>query len=259
MLRFNVMTVGTCRTNRKGWPKEIMNLDRTTSRGSFKIAHCQRAGLVAIQWWDNRAVNCVSSYLDYGLSSVQRQVGLEKKRFNCPAALTHYQQHMGGVDKGDQMRTHFGGFAAQSHFKKWYKKTLMAILDCMLLNAIKLWNMSCAKMTGRRELGRDEFLHVLSEELLLYKTDSLVSPSSSPAFQRARRPTPPVDRTGDKVHEVVEATGDQRCLVCQLEPSQRMSLMKKLGPEAGSPIKKCLQASCIGNRKNISRCMRCNI
>jgi hypothetical protein len=32
---------------------------------------------------------------------------------------------MGGVDKGDQIRGHFGGFAAQSHFKKWYKKTLI--------------------------------------------------------------------------------------------------------------------------------------
>ena len=31
---------------------------------------------------------------------------------------------MFGVDKGDQIRAHGGGFATKAHFKKWYKKCL---------------------------------------------------------------------------------------------------------------------------------------
>jgi hypothetical protein len=41
---------------------------------------------------------------------------------------------MFGVDKGDQMRVHGGGFATKAHFKKWYKKQFLkkqflAIID----------------------------------------------------------------------------------------------------------------------------------
>ena len=41
----------------------------------------------------------------------------DKKTFECPAALTHYQQHMGGVDKGDQLRSHFGGLRKENRTK----------------------------------------------------------------------------------------------------------------------------------------------
>ena len=111
-----------------------MKLDAKAGRGTMIKAYCRQRKLAAFQWCDSKVVNCVSTYLDMSTTQVKRQVGAEKKQFDCPSALRHYQENMGGVDKGDQVRGHFGGFAAQSHFKKWYKKTLMAILDCMLLN-----------------------------------------------------------------------------------------------------------------------------
>jgi hypothetical protein len=69
---------------------------------------------------------------------------------------------MGTVDRADQMRAHFGGFAAQAHFKKWYKKVIMAVLDCMLLNGLVLWNLSAEKIAGRQKLSRFEFFQVIA-------------------------------------------------------------------------------------------------
>jgi hypothetical protein len=51
-----------------------------------------------------------------------------------------YQMFMLGVDKGDQMRAHGGGFSQKAHFKKWYKKLYLAMLDAMLLNTLVVWN-----------------------------------------------------------------------------------------------------------------------
>jgi len=133
--------------NRKGWPKDILDLPPNSSqRGEYKVAYLARCGLAAIQWKDTKIVNCIASYLDFEVGECHRQVGSEKKQFPCPGALQHYQKNMGGVDKADQMRTHFAGFASVSHFKKWYKKADMAVLDCMLLNGLILWNMVCDKV-----------------------------------------------------------------------------------------------------------------
>jgi Transposase IS4 len=146
--RYRIMTVRTCRKNRKGWPKDIMDLNNKAGRGTLKMAHCPERNLAAFQWCDSKVVNCVSSYLNFGVSNVERQIGSNKRTFPCPSLLVHYQENMGGVDKADQIRSHFGGFTSQSHFKKWYKKAVMDVLDCMLINAMQLWNMYVTKFQG---------------------------------------------------------------------------------------------------------------
>jgi hypothetical protein len=92
---------------------------------------------------------------------------------------------MGGVDRADQMRMCFGGFAGHGHFKKWYKKIVMGVLDCMLINARLMWNMSVDSEIGRsqkrKNLERHELMHVLAHELLTYETPSLLSPKEPSA------------------------------------------------------------------------------
>ena len=82
---------------------------------------------------------------------------------------------MFGVDKGDQFRAHFGGFANRAHFKKWYVKVYLAILDCALLNAYSAWNLSCRTIPGRKKLTRYKFMWALSEEMLKFKDEEEAS------------------------------------------------------------------------------------
>lgn len=258
MARYHIMLVGTCRQNRIGWPKEVMNMDKKVPRGSFKVAYCDKAKLAAFQWCDSKVVNCVSSLLDFRIGQVQRQIGRNKQQFSCPAAMMHYQRNMGGVDRADQIRSHFGGFAAASHFKKWYKKSLMAVLDCMLINALRTWNMSVAKVPGRQKLERYEFMQIVAHELLQYKTGSLVSPVSSP--NNSRNNTRPNQGERNQVqHEVVETNGERRCLVCRFEHSHLDSKRKELTGRQKEIAEQKFREAGTGLRKNVALCRTCGI
>lgn len=226
------------------------------TRGTFKMTFCHRSNLAAFQWCDSKVVNCVSSYRDFRVSSIQRQVGTERKRFLCPAALIHYQQNMGGVDRGDQMRAHFGGFASQSHFKKWYKKTVMAILDCMLLNGLRIWNMSAEKDRTRKPLSRFEFMQAVAYELLKYQTKSLVSPTRTRVHAKMNDD---YHCNGRGEHRVVESVAGKRCVVCSLENTQYIDQARLLGIQGHQRVQELIKQSYCGVKRSVSYCESCNI
>jgi hypothetical protein len=222
---------------------------------------CRDLQIAAYQWADSRVVNCVSSYLDFNVDSVLRQVGSKQQRFPCPTGLTHYQQHMGGVDCADQLRSHFGGFAAQLHFKKWYKKTIMAKLDCMILNALVMWNMSCGKVEHRKELTRFEFLQVIAHKLLHYKTEELVSPDQAQggAGRSANDLEAAAAFEPQERHEILQSNGKHRCLVCHLELCQ----YKKVRQQRAADIdevgaKHIITNAASGLRRQVLRCPQCS-
>jgi hypothetical protein len=236
--------------------KEVMNLNGKEGRGTCKMALCRETNIAAFQWLDSKIVNCVSSYLDFRMSRIERQIGAQRKSFHCPSALAHYQQHMGGVDKGDQMRTHFGGFAAQSHFKKWYKKTLMAVLDCMLLNGLHMWNMSAKRVEGRKTMERYEFMQAVAHELLHYETKILTSPVKSPA-QRSR------NRAGSRCGEYTigdAVNKEKRCSVCCLVHSiyARQARLHKGKPTYTRVVEKVRECS-NGTRRKVCSCDECGV
>ena len=139
--KFNCLSGATHKT-RKGWDKDLMNLDTKSDRGTCKPAYDKENEILIGQWNDDKVVNFCSSVNEIGLGTIRRQVGSEKKEFPCPLALVQCQKNMFGIDKGDQMRAHNGGFSDHVHFKKWHEKVHLATLDCGLLNARIAWNMS---------------------------------------------------------------------------------------------------------------------
>ena len=138
--RCRIMNTGTTRRNRKGFDNEQLNLPKQGDRGEYKILYDMVNEVLTFQWRDSKVVNCVSTIRSSVVESVMRQVGSSKILVQVPAVMKVYQQTMFGVDKGDQMRLHGGGFARKAHFKKWYKKSFFAVLDCMLLNGLIAWN-----------------------------------------------------------------------------------------------------------------------
>lgn len=163
----------------------------------------------------------------------------------------------GGVDRGDQIRAHFGGFASQSHFKKWYKKTLMAVLDCMLLNSLRLWNMSAEKLTTRKLLTRYEFMQAVCHELLHYQTKSLVSPLKTGRCINLRDNYRVDDVNGR--HQIVESSAGKRCLVCAMENNQYIVQAKALGIFNQTRAQQIIKLSFLGVKKQVCYCKECNI
>ena len=251
-----------------------MTLLKTAGRGVYKIAICRQYNLMAVQWCDSRVVNQVSSYMNFGIGQVRRRVGQERRTVDCPQVVMHYQQNMGGVDRGDQKRDHFGAFAAKAHFKKWYKKTVMALLDCMMMNAIIMWNMSlesdAAKAMGRKKMERWEFMQVLAYELQTYETPSLKSPPQQSRTDEAiamdtEAHTNTAGVNGAGVNRVLslEDKSGRRCVVCQVEePIIKACIQEytEANPNevAGSDGPKVFAALTRGNRGKLSACGCCN-
>ena len=68
-----ILTSGTVHVNRVGWPYESMNLSvQTHGHETSKCLYDKTNKLLAIQWVENKVVNCISSLDEVGLIPVQR-------------------------------------------------------------------------------------------------------------------------------------------------------------------------------------------
>ena len=211
---FRIFLLSTSRQKRKGWDKDLMTLTKNdTERGDYLLAYDKDNDVIIGQWRDSKVVNFVTTVKDFTIGTAKRQVGSQQKRFPCPNVVLQCNQNMFGVDKGDQMRMHGGGFARKAHFKKWYKKAFFAVMDCMLLNSLIAWNLSCDECrSNRRHLKRHEFYTWVAESMMTHRESSLLPRSP----EQVRDATSGLC-TGVAVHQAVQAPKRSRCAVCKLD------------------------------------------
>ena len=215
-----ICSMGTIRSNRKGWDKEKLTLGvkgRKPARGTYTLFADVTNKFLSIQWMDSKVVSLVTTTNITSIGSVKQQVGANSLEVTCPDAIIQYQRTMFGVDKGDQFRMHGGGFSNKAHFKKWYKKTFLAILDCMLMNAVLAWNMAATEDSTKLHLARHDFMHIIAEDMMNY-VDERSEVSSTPATSRA-------GADWSCTHLMENCEYGEQCAVCKLEAN--------LNPELG--------------------------
>ncbi len=151
---------GTYRDQRKDFPKTAANsLSRSSSRGS--IRWIRDGPLVCVKWMDTQVVSvCSTIHAAYTGERVQRKIKAQHtwkaKSFPCPAPVTAYNQHVGGVDLSDQLLQYY---AAQHKTMKWYRKIFLHFLDIAANNAFILHKELLGNMT------HDQFMEELIAEL----------------------------------------------------------------------------------------------
>ena len=165
---------------------------------------------------------------------MKRQVGSVAKQVRCPEAVITYQQTMFGVDKGDQIRAHGGGFSNKSHFKKWYKKTYLAILDCMMMNALIAWNMAATGNSNKTPLVRHQFMTYIAEEFMDYVDDNVAGNPRADGYAQG-------GESWRKDHKMIPCVYGSRCAVCRLETNMDSSIGQA------------------NMAKNVVMCSHCNI
>ena len=215
--RFNCYSTGTCRAKRIGFPTEMLedcSGRNKKERGFSQMFYDKENRLIVGQWLDSKMVKFVSTLNNSKIIQVERQVGSSKKTISCPAVVKKYQEDMGSIDKNDQMRLHGGGFSAQGHFKKWYKRVYLAILDTMMLNALFAWNASVTTENERRQLDRHEFLAYIAETMMNYKDSEETSSRNRVLGARENPQNIDYER---KLHVPIAAPINVRCVVCRLE------------------------------------------
>ena len=137
MLReqYQILGAGTSRQNRIGWMKEQMTLTKKDKRGASMNLYDKMNGVLVTQWNDNKVVSCTSTIRVLGLVSVNRRTGQDILELKIKKALKEYQEYMDVLDHINQFRERGGCFAAKYHFKKWYKKADITVLNFSLLNS----------------------------------------------------------------------------------------------------------------------------
>lgn len=119
-----------------------MKTDRQMKRGDF----CQMNAYMddgkkpiigTTKWMDNRSVLMTST--EHGISpqsEVTRWVKTKRQfeDFPCPAVVSQYNQHLGGVDNLDQMMEYYRCFFKT---KKWPVKVITHFFDLAIVNAHK--------------------------------------------------------------------------------------------------------------------------
>ena len=207
-----------------------MDLKKNMPRGTSKTLVDDANRLVATQWVDSKVVNCITTLPDLGDDEVQRRRGSDSQTVPCPKCICKYQRTMFGVDKGDQIRMHGGGFARKAHFKKRYKKIHLGILDIMLMNSYIGWNMAAGKAGSTKyHLKRWEFYTLIAEYMLNFK-----DPRPNKLAESLQR-TAAVSFIEGEVHTpfqiVYSKMPNAVCMVCKLESNwglKKAGLQKNL-------------------------------
>jgi Transposase IS4 len=257
--KFKIHSTGTCRQNRKGWNKELMNLTKKNGRGSYKFMVDKDNNIVCCQLVDSKVVNVVSSIMTTEVSKVKRQIGSKKEEFPCPWIVTKYQKNMQGVDKSDQMRAAGGGFAAKAHYQKWYKRVYFAILDMMTLNSLIAWNLS-AKVSrlNRCKLKRHEFLWYIAQAMLEYQDNNDAKPAAIQTSKDNRKKPPPVSADLSEHQSIATKDNNAKCIVCRLDHSiERQVLGNQI--EDDRTRKETIRQSQKNMWTQLSTCTKCRI
>ncbi|XP_050410991.1 piggyBac transposable element-derived protein 4-like [Patella vulgata] len=133
---------GTCRTNRKNWPKNLKPKDEDVKKwpsGEYKIM--QASNLTAGMWKDKRIVNFMST-ADSPLSTVEvqrKQKDGTVKTVKCPVTIKEYNSNMAGVDRSDQLRMEYPTYRMS---KKWWLYLFYFLFDLSISNAFVLYKES---------------------------------------------------------------------------------------------------------------------
>lgn len=98
----------------------------------------QKGPLIGSAWLDNKVVTVLSTTSQPVATGtvLRRQKDGRRTPVLCPDSIIAYNQHMGGVDRGDQLR---GYYSCRSKSRKFYKYIFYFLLDVAITNAFVLY------------------------------------------------------------------------------------------------------------------------
>lgn len=154
-----VNACGTVRTNRRGYPKELVHKSKTGKERGF-YDYRSKGPLLAVVWFDRRYINFLSTLhvaeASAGPTTVLRhQQDGSRVAVECPPLLPDYQQYMRGVDRGDQL---IGLYNVGRRSKKWWKRLFSHIIECAILNAYILDSYAHPVQHALRGRSKRDFL-----------------------------------------------------------------------------------------------------
>lgn len=136
LLERGFYAVGTTKTNRKHFPKELPVEVEEKERGEWVWRQKQNSPLVATSWMDKKPVHFLCTCADaVHTTSVKRWIGGVRKEVPCPDVVPLYIRTMRGVDVFSQ-RQSYNKIGRRS--RKWFFSLVWFLVDVALHNAYVL-------------------------------------------------------------------------------------------------------------------------
>lgn len=152
LLERQTLCTGTLNIRRKNLPDDVKNAKLTRGETIARYAN----DVMVAKWKDNRDVLYISTEFDNNIVEYENR---RKRVLHKPRAILEYNQHMGGIDKTDQMMSYY---PFERKTLRWYKKLGIHIFHMLLINAYFIFK----KYSGNSRMSLYDFrLHVIREML----------------------------------------------------------------------------------------------
>lgn len=152
LLRHDTYSTGTLRSNRKHCPPAVTSKHLAKGQTIANFAESVMIG----KWKDKRVVNYISTQHENDMVTMTNHRGREK---TIPKPIVHYNAHMKGVDRLDQMMAYY---PSERKTVRWHKKIFIHFLQAIMVNSYYLYN----KYTIGEKLNLYDFRFSVLESLL---------------------------------------------------------------------------------------------
>lgn len=168
LLHRDTLSVGTVRTNRRGFPQALRQAKLKTGESCFrrsKDINGQPGSMLALKWFDKRDVNLLST----SHAATEEWTGKLDRRDRTPiykpSCIVDYIQKMGGVDLSDQLMNYYSFLRKTC---KWWRKLWLHMLNMLILNAYILNN-----KFGQKKLTHSDYCEYIAGYLVQGNGDSI--------------------------------------------------------------------------------------
>ena len=132
------------------------------------MAVCQEQQILAVGWFDSKAVYFMSTADTSEVVTVTRRIGSMKVDVWAPLAVSNYNKYMGGEDWHDRLRSTFL-LCKTHHYKKYYIKLMLFLLDIGLTNAWIYYKMCNEDIRGK-DGSHAAFIQSVAESMVNIST-----------------------------------------------------------------------------------------
>ena len=156
LLQLEVVATGTLNANRRGVPKEVLEMKNYAAkcrRGTGYYFRNPGCDLTYCVWQDTKTVTMVSTaYPAHSENTVVRRVkdsvtGLStSENVPCPLMLEKYNKSMGGVDLSDQFISYH---RISRKTNKYWKTIFFHYIDIACVNSHVLYNFTCLQQSEK--------------------------------------------------------------------------------------------------------------
>ena len=204
LLQKGIFSCGTVRTNKKQFPKLLIDKSKKLNRGEYIF--CHHGHVTAVKWQDRREVYAMCTKVTNDVTQVKRRNSDGPGRIDvpCPKMIEQYNKFMGRVDLADQKMCYY---SIGRKNMKWWRKVVWRLHDHAITNAYVIYKENNSHTMGLTNL---QFRLKLAEAMTESLMTSRVIPTRPPVTTEMRL-------TGK--HFPYRSTHRRRCAVCAYKKS----------------------------------------